>query len=208
MENPFQPRHFDRVDQTDDREFYIQPRLVRHIDDSACLALSGFFAQMMPPGGTVLDLMSSYASHLPADQAFAAVVGLGLNAPELAANLQLSAGVIHDVNARPILPFRDAAFDACVLTVSVQYLTDPVAVFTDVARVLKPGAPFIVSFSNRMFPTKAVAVWRASGDADRARVVSLYFELAGKFAAPVFHDLSPTAHGCDPLYAVTALRTG
>lgn len=206
MKKPFEPGHFARVDDSDDRLFYTMPRLVRHIDDAACDALSGFFAQTLPPNGVILDLMSSYASHLPRNVPFEAVIGLGMNAAEMAANPQLTGAVIHDLNKAPRLPVADRVFDACVLTVSVQYLTEPVAVFEDVARVLKPGGRLIVSYSNRCFPTKAIAIWRGSGDADHARLVALYLSQAARFAAPAFHDLSPKGRNGDPLYVVSAER--
>lgn len=208
MKNPFEPGHFARVDDGDDRLFYTMPRLVRHIDDGACDALSGFFARTLPAGGVILDLMSSYASHLPRGHRFEAVIGLGMNVAEMVANPQLTGAVIHDLNKAPKLPFADGAFGACVLTVSVQYLTEPVAVFEDMARVLKPGGPVIVSYSNRCFPTKAVAIWRGSGDADHARLIALYLSQTDRFTTPEFHDLSPKDRYGDPLYVVSAASLG
>ena len=79
------------------------------------------------------------------------------------------------------MPFADGRFGACLLTVSVQYLTRPVEVFRDVARVLKPGAPFLISYSNRMFPTKAVMLWRTLGESERGQLVQLYLKHAGGF---------------------------
>lgn len=180
------------------------PRLVKHIDEPACAALSELFRRVLPDGGLILDLMSSYASHLPTDASFRGVIGLGLNAVELGANSQLSGAVIHDLNRMPMVPFADGRFDACLITVSVQYLLRPIEVFADVARVLRPGAPCIVSFSNRMFPTKAVAIWRAVGDEDHARLVAHCFNQSGGFDAPRFADLSPMPGRSDPLYAVVA----
>lgn len=202
----FGPEHFARVDPTDDALFYEAPRLVKHIDEPACIALAQFFASMLPRGGRILDLMSSYASHLPADVPFGAVIGLGLNAVELARNTQLSAAIVHDLNRLPAVPFADQAFDACLISVSVQYLTQPVEVFAHISRVLRPGAPFIVSFSNRMFPTKAVAVWRALSDEDHAQLIAHYFNQSGGFEAPRFADLSPRPGMSDPLFVVVANR--
>jgi SAM-dependent methyltransferase len=204
----FGPEHFARIDSSDDARFYDVPRLVKHIDEPACAALAQFFRSLLPPGGLILDLMSSYASHLPEDASLRGLVGLGLNAVELASNPQLSAGVIHDLNRVATLPFADRSFDACLLTVSVQYLMQPVAVFADIARTLRPGAPCIVAFSNRMFPTKAVAIWRSLGDEDHARLVAHYFDRSGGFAAPRFADLSPMPGRSDPLYVVVAERAG
>jgi SAM-dependent methyltransferase len=200
----FEPGHFAREDETPDDEFYSIPRLVAHIDEPAIAALSAYYAKTLPPGSHVLDLMSSCISHLPAEPALASVTGLGMNAVELEANPRLTARVVQDLNRRPSLPFAAASFDACLIAVSVQYLVHPVEVFADIGRVLKPGAPCIVSFSNRCFWTKAVALWRALGDQDHARLVALYFRQAGGFDEATLHDLSPGAS--DPLFAVTARR--
>lgn len=189
MENPFRPEHFQRVDTDDDRRFYTMPRLVRHIDDAACAALARFLGDTLPEGGVILDLMSSYASHLPDPVPYAAIIGLGMNQAELSANPQLSAGIIHDLNDRPELPFRDACFDGCSLAVSVQYLTRPIELFRDLGRVLKPGAPAVISFSNRMFPTKATAIWRSLSDDDHAVLIGQYFRISDMFDPAEAADL-------------------
>lgn len=207
MDSPFQPQHFARLDSSDDRDFYSMARLVRHIDDPACAALARCLAETFPADGNILDLMSSYASHLPEDAGFRAVIGLGMNRQELSANPQLTGGLIHDLNARPVMPFREACFDGCSLAVSVQYLVQPVQVFEDLARVLRPGAPVVVSFSNRMFPTKATAIWRGLGDEDHGRLIAQYFDVTGRFQPAAFHDLIPPGHAGDPLYAVIARRS-
>ena len=200
------PEFFERVDNSEDEAFYVPPRLVAHIDDPAREALADHYAKAVPVDGEILDLMSSYHSHLPQTVAYHAVVGLGMNDTELAENTQLSERVIHNLNSDPVLPFDHARFDACLIAVSIQYLTRPNAVLADVARVLKPGAPCIVSYSNRCFPTKAVAVWRALGDQDHAKLVALYFETSGGFDPPELDVLKPPGGPSDPLFVVTASR--
>jgi SAM-dependent methyltransferase len=207
-ENPLRPEHFRRVDEKDDSEFYAEARLVTHIDDAAIAAATRFYGQVLPGGGEVLDLMTSWVSHLPADHDYAAVAGLGMNAEELIRNPQLSEYVVHDLNLQPELPFEDERFDGAIVTVSVQYLTSPVEVFAEVGRVLKPGAPFVVTYSNRCFPTKAVAIWQMLGDREHADLVGLYFRLAGCFGASQAVDLSPHPGSSDPLYAVWARSLG
>ena len=207
-EELFPPHCFARQDESDDAQFYALPRLVTHIDEPACAALRRYFATVLPPGGEILDLMSACVSHLPADVAYGRVTGHGMNQAELDANPQLDRRVIQDLNQNPVLPFADKSFDACVLSVSVQYLTNPLAVFADVARVLRAGAPFVVSFSNRMFPTKAVALWRTTGDDQHGKLVALYFQQAGRYDAAELIDLSPAPGRSDPLFAVTARRAG
>ncbi|MGE3932720.1 MAG: class I SAM-dependent methyltransferase [Rhodospirillaceae bacterium] len=205
-EPTFRPEHFRRVDETDDADFYVPPRLVVHIDEPAIAALTAWYATALPADGDVLDLMSSWVSHLPAEVAYRSVTGLGMNRTELEANPRLTTRIVQDLNRDPRLPFPDAAFDACTIAVSVQYLTRPVAVFAEIARVLRPGGLCAVSFSNRMFPTKAVAVWRALDDADHGRLVGLYFRDAGGFEPARFLDLSPHPGATDPLYVVESRR--
>jgi len=201
---PFVPAHFRRQDESSDDAFYVQPRLVTHIDDAAIAAASTFYGDQLPAGGRILDLMTSWVSHLPAAQSYAAVAGLGMNRDELDANPVLSERVIQDLNRDPRLPWPDASFDGAIVTVSVQYLVRPVEVFAEAGRVLRTGAPFIVTFSNRCFPTKAVALWQMTSDRDHAQVVGLYMRLSGAFAEPEAFDLSPAPGRSDPLYAVMA----
>lgn len=196
----FPPGAFDRVDEGDDAEFYLPPRLVTHIDEGAIAALGRCYAATLPPGRVLLDLMSSWVSHLPKAFPVAELVGHGMNAEELAANPRLTEWFVRDLNREPTLPLADARFDGAMCCVSVQYLRRPVAVFAEVRRVLKPGAPFIVSFSNRCFPTKAVAIWRALDLPRHAGLVRLYCERAGFPAIDV--QVLADGRDCDPLVAV------
>jgi hypothetical protein len=198
---------FDKEDPGDDLDFYAEARLVTHIDDGAIAALAGYYRAALPAGGAVCDLMSSWVSHLPDDVAYGEVVGHGMNAEELAANPRLTRWFVQDLNADPVLPLADASLDAAMICVGVQYLQNPIPVLADVARTLKPGAPLIVSFSNRCFPTKAVAVWLRLNDAGHAALVRLYLEAAGLGGIET-HVLSDGSR-CDPMYAVVGrARTG
>ena len=194
------PRAFGKADPTPDSDFYRQPRFVLHIDDRAVAAVTGLYRELFAPGDTLLDLMSSWVSHLPEEVRYAAVVGLGLNAAELAANPRLSGRFVQDLNAEPTLPLETASFDGAALCVSVQYLQSPVAVLREVARVLRPEAPLAITFSNRCFPTKAVAIWTALPPGAHAGLVAAYLHEAG-FAAVETRELLPGSGG-DPLWAV------
>src|SRR5436190_19039072 len=119
---------FDRLDEEDDAAFYEEPRLVHHIDDHAVAALTGFYRTALPPGGVLLDLMSSWVSHLPPEIDFAEVIGHGMNATELAANPRLSRWFVQNLNRDPGLPLGAASVDAAMICVSIQYLQQPVAV--------------------------------------------------------------------------------
>lgn len=196
------PDAFGRVDEGDDAAFYAPPRLVTHIDEGAIAALTKCYRALISPGDAVFDLMSSWVSHLPPELSLSECVGHGMNAQELAANPRLTRWFVQDLNREPVLPLDDAAFDAALCCVSVQYLQQPIAVFAQVRRVLRPGAPFVVSFSNRCFPTKAVAIWRSLDISRQAALVRLYCERAGFLAVEV--KLLADGRGSDPLVAVIA----
>src|SRR5438105_3940699 len=170
---------FNKLDGEEDELFYEPPRLVYHIDDNAVAALTDFYRSVLPAGGVLLDLMSSWVSHLPPEIDYAEVIGHGMNATELAANPRLSRWFVHNLNRDPALPLPDASIDAAMICVSVQYLQQPVAVLREVVRVLRPGGPVAISFSNRCFWTKAVAVWRSLDDAAHAKLVEQYLRHAG-----------------------------
>ena len=125
----------------------------------------------------------------------------GMNEEELAANPQLTQWFVQDLNQTPVLPLDAGSFDAALCCVGVHYLQRPGAVFAGVRRLLVPGAPFIVSFSNRCFPTKAVAIWRALEISGHAALVKLYLERAGFGEVRV--DLLADGRASDPLVAVT-----
>lgn len=191
---------FARIDPSDDARFYSIARNVVHIEPGAIEVLRRVYADHFPPHATVLDLMSSWRSHLPGD--VGRVVGLGMNAEEMTANPQLDDWVIHDLNRDPRLPFPDSSFDAVACAVSVQYLVRPVDVFRDARRVLAPGGLAIVSFSNRCFPTKAVRAWLSGSDADHRLLVREYLEQAG--LDDVVDEQVPTPD--DPLFVVRGRR--
>jgi SAM-dependent methyltransferase len=191
---------FARGDETDDAEFYAYPRYVTHIDDGAIAAVGALYDEL-DLRGEVLDLMSSWVSHFRKPPK--ALTALGMNADELAANPQAAAWVVHDLNANARMPFADDSFDHATCCVSVDYLTEPVRVFREVARVVRPGGLFVTTFSNRLFPTKAIQGWLYSGDAAHLQIVAEYFAAGGGFEPAVTRQCA-TPPGGDPLYAVWA----
>ena len=198
------PRWFDKRDTSSDTQFYQSPRKVVHIDDGAIAATTQLYRELIPAGGAILDLMSAWRSHLPTEMNYARVAGLGMNADEMRDNAQLNEFVVHSLNDEPQLPYADNEFDAAVCCVSVQYLQKPVEVFREVNRALKPGAPFILTFSNRCFPTKAVNIWANTDDEEHLNLVALYFETAGNWDGITMQVRSEASWGHDPLYAVWA----
>ena len=201
------PWAFEKDDPDDDAAFYAEARLVTHIDDGAITALTEFYRRTLPAGGIVLDLMSSCVSHLPDDAAYGEVIGHGMNAEELAANPQLTRWFVHDLNRDPALPLEAASVDAAMICVGVQYLQRPVPVFQDIARVLKPGAPLVVTFSSRCLCTTAIGCWRLFDDTGRLSLVARYFAEAGNWTD--IRCLARTPFGvAEPLYAVIASSVG
>lgn len=198
------PEAFRKQDSGDDAEFYAPARLVTHIDQPATRALTAFYRATLPAGGVILDLMSSWVSHLPPEMAFTGVIGQGMNAEELRTNPRLTQSFVQDLNRTPTLPLEPASCDAALCCVGVQYLQRPVEVFADILRLLRPGAPFIVSFSNRCFSTKAVAIWHSLDTQGHASLVRLYLQRAGfsNISADVLSDGSKS----DPLIAITGRR--
>jgi hypothetical protein len=197
---------FDRLDDGPDDLFYAAPRLVAHIDDRAIAAVTELYRELFPAGGAILDLMSSWISHLPPEVRYRRVVGLGLNALELGANPRLDERIVHDLNRRPELPFGDGEFDAAGLCVSIQYLRRPVTILREVARVLRPGAPLAITLSNRCFPTKAVQIWRALDDAGHVRLVEQYLRADGGWDPIERRACVPDDGRGDPLFALIGRR--
>ncbi|MBV8360524.1 MAG: methyltransferase domain-containing protein [Deltaproteobacteria bacterium] len=207
MANLWPPEFRRRMDESDDELFYEYPRFVVHIDEHAIADVGEIYQRLLPHKGEILDLMSSWRSHLPPALEPRRVTGLGLNRAEMADNPALTDIVIHNVNRQPRLPFDDASFDGAVMTVSVQYLTHPIEVFAEVARVLRPGSPFVVTFSNRMFPTKAIALWQMASEQQRPEIVRSYFAESGTFEKIELIDHSRRAGvPSDPIWAVVGYK--
>ena len=219
---------FAREDESDDARFYDEPRFVHHIDDGAIAALTAHYERSLPsPGSRHLDLCSSWVSFLPPSPRYApsqGIVGLGMNAAELDANPRLTTRVVRDLNAPPspedspseparLLPFDDGSFDAVTNVVSVDYMKRPLALFRDMSRVLRPGGIAIMSFSNRMFWTKAVRVWTQASEWQRVLVCAAYFRYCDAPQYPyeqleAFHYQAEPGGGDrhDPLYVVQARK--
>jgi SAM-dependent methyltransferase len=195
------PQAFTKEDPAPDRLFYAAPRFVTHIDDHAIATVTALYRELFPPGGRILDLMGSWVAHLPPEIAYEEVIGHGLNADELEANPRYHRWFVQDLNENAVLPLAPAALDGVAVCVSVQYLQQPVAVFRDILRVLRPGGCCAVTFSNRCFPTKATAIWLALASGRHQRLVALYLERAG-FAAVACRTLVEDGGADDPLWAV------
>ncbi|AHJ27088.1 class I SAM-dependent methyltransferase [Nodularia spumigena CS-584] len=209
------PDQRQKLDDTDDQLFYDYPRFVTHVDDGFIQQLTDLYSDRLQPNTLILDMMSSWVSHLPAEMEFAHIEGHGLNAEELARNRRLNHYFVQNLNQQPQLPLPDQSFDAVLNCVSVQYLQYPEAIFAEIHRILKPGGVAIISFSNRMFFQKAIQAWRDASETTRVELVKQYFTSVPGFTVPeviVNKSTAPNflqwlgAGGGDPFYAVIAHR--
>ncbi|EIE19047.1 S-adenosyl-L-methionine-dependent methyltransferase, partial [Coccomyxa subellipsoidea C-169] len=174
-----------KLDRGDDRQFYDSPRLVTHVDDTFIEKVTQLYRQRIPKDAAVLDLMSSWISHLPPERRYSKVVGHGMNAAELARNKRLDSFFVRDLNAEPDgWALLDRSFDAVLCCVSVQYLQQPERAFAEIYRVLKPGGVCIVTFSNRLFYNKAIQGWRDNSGFGRVQLVKQYFLCIEGFTEP------------------------
>ena len=191
---------FKRQDESNDENFYESPRLVTHIDDETIAALTNYYQEVLQPDYKILDLMSSWISHLPEDTNYRHVMGLGMNQAELDKNPRLDERLVHNLNNQPELPFTNDIFDAVLIAVSVQYLIRPLTVFNEIIRTLKPGGICVVAMSHRLFPTKAIYAFQALSASDRISLVTHYMQQTGLMDDVEFIDRSPVP--ADPLWIV------
>ncbi|KAJ1639186.1 hypothetical protein T492DRAFT_938066 [Pavlovales sp. CCMP2436] len=187
----YSPRDFRRIDESLDFDFYSTPRFVTHIDDGAIASLTEYYRRTLPADGAILDLCSSWISHLPAEVSYGSVAGIGMNYRELEANKRLTAFSAQDLNFNATLPYPDATFDCVVNAVSVDYMTKPLPLFKEMHRVLKPGGRAIMSFSNRCFPTKAVGCWLDADETGRLAIVANYFHHSASWEGIRALDIIP-----------------
>ena len=211
----FRSENFKRRDEHSDNIFYQTTRLVQHLDSTARRLVREEYARILPQDARVLDLMGSWDSHLPVEYREKSLTVLGMNRQELEKNERADNYLIHNINENRQLPFADGAFDAIICTASIEYAADPLQLCREVARILQPGGVIAVSFSNRWFPSKAVAIWSHLHEFER---LALVVEMLS--AEESFGDMKTLSirgyprpdddpHGLpfsDPVYMVTARK--
>ena len=194
---PYSVADLNRLDNSVDIAFYDTPRFVTHIDDGAIKALTSYYReefQKIHKEGKenidVLDLCSSWISHLPDDISYGRVTGVGMNEEELSANKQLTEHFVQDLNEQPKLSkLEDDSFDVVCMVVSVDYLIKPKEMFQEIHRILRPGGSALISFSNRCFATKCIAMWLQADDIGRLTITASYFHYAAEWASIEAWDL-------------------
>src|SRR5712692_11073114 len=177
-----------------------------HIDGAAIAAVTNLYREVLPPGGAILDVMSGWVSHLPPEAPYRRVVGVGIDRNALAENPFLDEGLVQDLNRNPILPFATGEFDGATICAAIQHLARPGEVIRELARVLRPGAPLVVTFSNRCVATKPIACWCLLDEAGHLCLIAQYFA-SGNWADIRCLDRTPDGGG-QPLYAVIGRSLG
>ena len=195
---------FSREDETPDEHFYQEPRFTTHIDDATILEITKYYREVLSPSDRLLDLMSSWVSHLPSEIGYRHISGLGMNSEELARNPRLDDFIVKNLNTVPRLPYANDSYDAVMIIVSIQYLIKPLEVFSEIARVLTPGGQCIVAISHRLFPTKAIYAFQILAPAERCRLVSAYMEQTLLITDIEIIDKSP--RNADPLWLVVGRK--
>ncbi len=214
---PYASYPLARSNEEDDSEFYRSPRLVHHLDSTARAHVRAIYGRLLAPKLTVLDLMSSWESHLPVTLNNCQLTGVGLNKEELEHNKQLSCSLVHDLNTQPFLPFSDHHFDAVICTVSIEYLVRPREVMAEVARILRPGGIFVVITSDRWFPGKQITPWADLHPFERQGLILKYFlheksfdhlhtESIRGYPRPAEDQHSDRIYWSDPLFVVSGKR--
>ncbi len=177
------------------------------IDRAAIAAVTDLYREVLPQGGAILDVMSGWVPHLPPEAPYRRVVGIGIDRHALAENPFLDEWRVQDLNSNPVLPVASGEFDGATICAAVQYLARPAEVLRDMARVLRPGAPLIVTFSNRCLATKAIGCWCLHDETGQLCLVAQHFAEAGNWADIRCLDRTPPGGG-QPLYAVIGRSLG
>ncbi|WP_319548750.1 methyltransferase domain-containing protein [Desulfogranum marinum] len=209
---------FGRENEADDTSFYASPRLVHHLDQTARQHVQNTYQRLLKPGEKILDLMSSWQSHLPDSLRDCDVTGLGLNEEELRQNKQLSSYTLHNLNNHPELPYPDQSFDAVICTVSIEYLSQPYEVMKEISRVLRKNGTCIIIISDRWFPGKQILPWSDLHPFERQGLVVDYFisrksfshlqtESIRGYPRPVDDAHFMSMRYADPIFAVWGVKT-
>lgn len=154
----------EKIDISDDQIFYIQPRYVHHLSKSFRTRLTKLYSTYLCRHHVILDLMSSWVSHLPEDRKYKKVIGHGMNEAELISNNRLDSYWIQNLNKTQNMPIEDSSVDIGLIVAGWQYLQYPEKVGLELSRIIKKDSLLIISFTNRAFWTKSPNIWTHSSE--------------------------------------------
>jgi SAM-dependent methyltransferase len=161
-----------KTDISDDEIFYQQPRFVHHLSDSFRNRLTSLYSEYLLNHHIILDLMSSWVSHLPSNISYKKVIGHGMNEAELSSNERLDRFFVQNLNKKQNMPIEDSSVDVGLIVAGWQYLQYPEKVSLELSRVIKSDSLLIISFTNRAFWTKAPNIWTYSSEEKRIEYVT------------------------------------
>ena len=201
-----------KLDESNDAEFYSDPKFVYHLDANFRKYLSDLYKNEITDNSTVLDLMSSWDSYLPEGRKYKKVIGHGLNKQELEKNKIFNTYWIQNFNLNQEIPLDSETVDYCLMVAAWQYLQYPENLTKEIARILSDQGKFIISFSNRAFWHKSPNIWTKSTEEERLKYVRKVLITNGfnepkiikKFNEPalnIFNFLSK-----DPFYCLIATK--
>tara|TARA_Y100001968_G_scaffold171110_1_gene156519 strand:+ start:568 stop:1233 length:666 start_codon:yes stop_codon:yes gene_type:complete len=156
-----------KIDKNDDQIFYQHPRYVHHLSPSFRDRLTNLYSNYLCNHHVILDLMSSWVSHLPVNIKFKKVIGHGLNESELRSNNRLDSYWVQDLNKTQEMPLEDSSIDIGLIVAGWQYLQYPEKVSLELSRIIKEDSLLIISFTNRAFWTKSPNIWTNSSEEER-----------------------------------------
>ena len=169
----------EKIDTSDDQIFYQQPRYVHHLSEPFRSRLTSLYSEYLLKHHVILDLMSSWVSHLPTNIRYKKVIGHGLNEAELITNKRLDRFWIQNLNKTQNMPIEDSCIDVGLIVAGWQYLQYPEKVSLELSRIIKPDSFLIISFTNRAFWTKSPNIWTYSSEENRMEYVNSVLTSSG-----------------------------
>ena len=204
---------YDRTksDICDDEIFYQQPRFVHHLSDSFRNRLTSLYSEYLLNHHIILDLMSSWVSHLPSNISYKKVIGHGMNETELSSNERLDRFFVQNLNKKQNMPIEDSSVDVGLIVAGWQYLQYPEKVSLELSRVIKSDSLLIISFTNRAFWTKAPNIWTYSSEEKRIEYVTSVLTCNGWRIEKILNEKTQDkklfgfySSESDPFYSVIA----
>ncbi len=177
----FPAAYFRRYNEDDDSRFYPFNEPDEYLYNDSLNTFQTLTDDLLPRQAAVLDLTAGAHSYLSPEIKPLSLAGIGLSKEQMSRNPQLSEIIVQDLNLNPKLNFAEKEFDAALCTCGIQYLIQPLEIFCEINRILKPGGLFFVSFTGDCFPEKAIAFWLETQSRQHLLLVRRYFEASGNW---------------------------